>query len=92
MPRHRKKKRTQAEEDAVPIVTTLQHCPISVNATVIAARREKVDLLNECHIEQVARTGTKIFTAEAVDRRRSGATITDTRVISAINKRARSQL
>ena len=92
--RKRRRRTSQNEDDEPQVeVTSCLHCPILEGATVIAARREKVNELNERHVDEVRRQGTTVHCLEAEDRRSGkGSLISDDALRSLIDKRARGQL
>jgi len=61
-------------------------------ATVIAALREKVNAINELHIEGQRQKNIRIYESEAVDTGPMGLPVNNPHVLAAVDKQARSQL
>jgi ATP-dependent exoDNAse (exonuclease V) alpha subunit len=70
----------------------VQHCPISENACVIAAKRAKVAELNDRHIKALATAGVSVVTAYAVDRSSNGQELHSTELRERIDGKASGQL
>lgn len=69
----------------------LHHCPISERATVIAALRTKVNVINDQHIEEQRAKGISLFHSAAKDTGPLGRQIREP-LLKEIDKKARSQL
>ena len=69
----------------------LHHCPISQGATVIAALRTKVNVINAQHIEEQRAKGVDLFHSAAGDTGPLGRQIREP-LLKEIDKKARSQL
>ena len=82
-----------AAADALNVTTSVCHCPIKDDATVIAALRPKVNALNEQHVARLESDGTDVTRLPATDRYSStGAPVTDEAVLSRLDAKASAQL
>ena len=77
---------------AAPKVTGRLYCAIATGATVIAALREKVNAINELHIEGQRQKNIRIYESQAVDTGPMGLPVINPHVLAAVDKQARSQL
>ena len=77
---------------AAPKITGRLYCAIALGATVIAALREKVNAINELHIEGQRQKNIRIYESEAVDTGPMGLPVINQPVLAAVDKQARSQL
>lgn len=72
--------------DEVQVETDVFHCPLQPGASVLAARRNKVDTINGQHAAALLGQGVMVRYAEATDAE-NGATVTDEATRARIDQR-----